>query len=160
MELRKALMPPDLDESKVARLADFAAEIDCGNEGLVQDQLAAFNREAMTDLAFIDFQGIYGGQDHETWVRKVLAAPYEQRLTDITRAELIEMTRRVMKSDGSEHAVDFWLSMLELNLPNDRVSDLIFWPDEYFGEGSHSRELSPEEVVDIALSSRAIQQDD
>ncbi|MEJ6820468.1 hypothetical protein [Pseudomonas sp. LF-5] len=116
--------------------------------------MAAFNRQAMTELEFIDFQGIYGGQDHDTWVRKVLATPFERRVADVTKRELIELTRRVMECDGAEHEIDFWLSMLAINIPNERVSDLIFWPDEYFDEADYPQRLSPEQVIEIALNDR------
>ena len=80
MGLRPDLMPPSLDESLVARLTELSEQIDCGHREQTREQLAAFNRQAMTELEFIDFQGIYGGQDHDTWVRKVLATPFERRV--------------------------------------------------------------------------------
>ena len=152
MKLRPELMPPALDPKKVRRLAKLAAGIDGSAPGLWEQALAEFNREAGTDLAFIDFQGIYGGQDHETWVRQVLARPFQIRLPDITRDELVELCRRVMECDGEEHEIAFWLKMLELNLPDPQVSDLLSWPGEYFGDGNNTRELSPEQVVDLAQS--------
>jgi hypothetical protein len=92
------------------------------------------------------------GQDHATWVHKVLAWPAQQRLPDVTRAELVEMARRVMEGDGAEHEIDFWLALLALHLPDPRISDLIFWPGEYFGDGNNARDLTPEQVIDIALA--------
>ena len=157
MELRPDLMPPVLDESLVSRLTKYAEEIDCGHQEQTRSQVAAFNREAMTALEFIDFQGIYGGQSHDTWVRKVLATPYERRLTDVTKQELVELARRVMEDVGADHEVEFWLSMLAINIPNERISDLIFWPDEYFGDVNYSQRLSPEQVVEIALGDRDIE---
>jgi hypothetical protein len=62
-----------------------------------------------------------------------------------------------MEADGAEHEINFWV--LALNIPDPRVSDLIFWPGEYFGDGDNRRELSAEQVVDIALS-RAGREDD
>ncbi len=154
MELRPELMPPRLDEAKIARLAKLAAQIDGANPGQWEDQLAEFNREAGTTFAFKDFQGIYGGQEHETWVRNVLSAPFQKRLPDITRPELVELVRRVNLAEGQEHEIYFWLKMLEQNLPDPRVSDLIFWPGEYFGDGDNSRKFTPEQLVDIALSKK------
>lgn len=156
MELRPDLMPPMLDESLVARLTNLSEQIDCGHPEQIREQLAAFNREAMTELEHIDFQGIYGGQDHDTWVRKILATPYERRVAEVTKCELIEMARRVMECDGAEHDIDFWLNMLAINIPNERVSDLIFWPDEYFGDMNYSQRLSPEQVVEIALKDKDV----
>lgn len=46
--------------------------------------------------------------------------------------------------------------MLEINIPNERVSDLIFWPDEYFGDVNYSQRLSPEQLIDIALNDRDV----
>ena len=154
MGLRPDLMPPSLDESLVARLTELSEQIDCGHREQTREQLAAFNRQAMTELEFIDFQGIYGGQDHDTWVRKVLATPFERRVADVTKQELVELARRVMEGVGADHEVEFWLSMLAINIPNERVSDLIFWPNEYFNDINYSQRLSPEQVIEIALNDR------
>ncbi|NUT84251.1 hypothetical protein [Pseudomonas brassicacearum] len=151
MELRADLMPPVLDELLVARLKILAEEIDCGHPEKSLAHLAAFNKEAMTEFEFIDFQGIYGGQSHDAWVRKILAKPYERCLGDVTKQELIELARRVMESDGPDSSIEFWLGMLEINIPNDRVSNLIFWPGEYFNNVSYSEELTPEQVIEVAL---------
>jgi hypothetical protein len=143
-------MPPALDEAKVARLANLADQIDGATPGQREEELAEFNRKARTAFTFRDFQGIYGGQTHDTWVRKVLAEPYQRQLPDITHAELVELARRVMEADGEEHEITFWLEMLALNIPDPQVSDLIYWPGEYFGDGDNSRDLTPEQVIDIA----------
>jgi hypothetical protein len=83
MALRQELMPPHLCETRVARLADLAAEIDGADLDRTRNQLAEFNREAMTHLTFFDFQGIHGAQDHDTWVRQILTGPYERCLKDL-----------------------------------------------------------------------------
>lgn len=44
------------------------------------------------------------------------------------------------------------MSLLEANLPCRNVSDLIFWPGHYFGDGDNSRDLTPKEILDIALA--------
>src|SRR5438105_4438338 len=129
MQVRPDLLPPVLDEARVARLAELADRIDGAPESACDDDLAAFNAEAGTALAWLDFQGIYGGQDHDTWVRQVLAEPFEKRIPDITREELLELIRRVRENDGELHKIAFWLRLLEVNL-DPRISDLIFWPGE------------------------------
>lgn len=55
-----------------------------------------------------------------------------------------------MEADGEEHEIDFWVEMLAVNIPDPRVSDLIYWPGEYFGDGNNARELTPEQVINIA----------
>ena len=155
MTLRPELQFPALDEARVERLARLAAQIDCSHPGQWEEDLAEFNAEAATNFSWEDFQGIYGGQEHSTWVRSVLAAPHARQLPDLTRAELVELARRVMTVEGAEHEIHFWLDMLALNIPDPRVSDLISWPGEYFGDGDNSRELTPEQVIDIALARNA-----
>ncbi len=123
-------MPPALDNQKVERLAELAAQIDGAAPGQWEDELAEFNRTAGTTFDRDAFQGIYGGQDHDTWVRKILLDPHVKRLPDVSRAELVELARRIMQAEGEEHEIDFWLGMLEVNNPDPRVSDLISWPGE------------------------------
>ncbi|RON64800.1 hypothetical protein BK669_07630 [Pseudomonas fluorescens] len=59
-----------------------------------------------------------------------------------------------MEGVGADHEVEFWLSMLAINIPHERISDLIFWPDEYFDEADYPQRLSPEQVIEIALNDR------
>lgn len=152
MDLRPELLPPAVDEAKVERLAELAAGIDGAQPGQWEDFLAEFNASAGTTLTYDDFQGIYGGQDHDTWVRKLLSDPHLTRLPDIHREELVELVRRVMEEAGPEHEIDFYLGLLELNIPDPRISDLIYWPGEYFGEGHPvPAEMTPEQVIDTAL---------
>jgi hypothetical protein len=154
MELRSELMPPVLDKHLIARLIVLADELDGGYPEQTEIQLAAFNQLAGTQFEFLDFQGIQGRHDHETWVRKVLAKPYERRLGDVTKAELVELARRVMAAEGSEHALDFWLNMLVINIPSEQVSGLIFCPEVYLAGNDAFQKLTPELVIEIAMSDK------
>lgn len=69
----------------------------------------------------------------------------------MSRAEAVALVRRIMEADyASDDEVADWLNRLDraLACPSGHVSDLVFWPPE--------RELSADEVVDQALSYRAI----
>lgn len=72
MELRPELLPPVLDEALVDRLAELAARLDGAQPGQWEDDLAEFNQLAGTTIPFEEFQGIYGGEDHDDYVRRVL----------------------------------------------------------------------------------------
>jgi len=54
-------------EAKVARLAMLAAHLDGVRPGQWEDDLAEFNRLAGTPIPLEEFQGIYGGEDHQDW---------------------------------------------------------------------------------------------
>ncbi|WP_406064252.1 e9imm peptide [Streptomyces sp. NBC_01077] len=67
---------------------------------------------------------------------------------ELSRAEAVALVQRIMEADYvSEDEVNDRLDMA-LACPSGHVSGLVFWPPE--------RELSAEEVVDLALAHRPI----
>ena len=68
------------------------------------------------------------------------------------RDELVRLVTYLMSAVGSEEEQDAALKALESRVLHPRVSSLMFWPSH---EG-FDRELSPEEVVDLALAYRPI----
>jgi len=67
----------------------------------------------------------------------------------MTRDELIDLVRRIMAAEGdTKEEADALIELFEAHVPRPGASDLIFWPEHATGE---RRELTPEEVVDIAL---------
>lgn len=63
----------------------------------------------------------------------------------MTRSELIEMVRRLYLGIDTEQEQNLMMKALDENVPHPAISDLIYWPPE-------DKELSPEEVIDIALA--------
>jgi hypothetical protein len=71
----------------------------------------------------------------------------------VTRDELIGLVQQIMAAAGdSEEEADRLIAVFEENVPHPAASDLIFYPDQYFG-----REPSAEEVVDRALDYKPIE---
>jgi hypothetical protein len=155
MQLRPELQFPPLDEEKVQRLARIAGRLDGSLREHSDEDLALFNREAGTSLEWLEFQGIYGACEHDVWVREVLARPFERPIPDITREELLELIRRICNGEGEEHETSFYFELLAANVPDPRISDLIYWPGEYFGDGDNQRELTPEQILDTAQAYRS-----
>jgi hypothetical protein len=150
MDLRPELMPPTLDEKKVARLAKLANRIDGAASGHWEDELAEFNRLAGTEMTFKDFQGIYKAEDPEDFVRRGL---YRQSLsprTDLSRVEMVEIVSRVMAVDADW---DFYLELFLVNCKHPSASDLIYWPN-LVPELPQDREPTAEEIADLALRGR------
>lgn len=63
----------------------------------------------------------------------------------MTRDELLFLVKKVYAVDGTEKEIDNYVHTLDLNVPHPNIIDLIYWPPE-------NKNLTPEEVVDIALS--------
>ena len=103
MELREELMPPQLDESKVAQLAQLATEIvnylDSGQD--YSSLIENFNSLAARQYEISDFDGAAGSMRMEEFARMALT-PDSPYLTDVTRHEYLEIIRRVASAKHSE----------------------------------------------------------
>jgi hypothetical protein len=64
----------------------------------------------------------------------------------MTREDLIELVKKIATSQGTEDELDNMIELLKTNVPDPRVSNYIFYD-----------ELSPEQIVDKALSYKPIQ---
>jgi hypothetical protein len=153
MALRPEFNFPALDEMKVNRLAELAAELDGAGPGQCDDELQEFNDVAGTQIPLSEFQGIYGGMDHDSWVRNVLCEPFVYATPRPTNDEALELIKRLTSAAGEEWEQFFWMRVLETHL-DPQISDLIHWPGEYFGDGDNSRELSPQDILETALKSK------
>lgn len=157
MELRPELMPPALDEALVARLAKLAAQLDGDPD---EDMRAEFNRLAGTDIPTQEFQGIYGGEDHKDYVRRVLYYRLIKPAPGVTRAELAEVVRRAMPQNESFHQHEAYMAVFDANVPLEGASNLIFYPPDYdpatntWGSGRPMGEYdpTPEQIVEWALA--------
>ncbi|MEK4066234.1 bacteriocin immunity protein [Peribacillus sp. FSL R5-0717] len=61
----------------------------------------------------------------------------------LSNEELVELVIKICNPMLSDEEVSEYIEILEDNVPHPAPSDLIFWNDE---------DLSPEEVVEIALA--------
>ncbi|QGQ48443.1 bacteriocin immunity protein [Metabacillus sediminilitoris] len=61
----------------------------------------------------------------------------------LSKEELVELVNKICNPKLSDEEVSEYIDILEDNVPHPAPSDLIFWNDE---------DLSPEEVVEIALA--------
>ena len=65
----------------------------------------------------------------------------------LTKAELIDLVRKIMNSEGTEEEIDDWERVLRRNVPHPDVSGLIFYPQV---------PMTAEEIVEIALGYKPI----
>lgn len=157
MDLRPQLMPPVLDEALVARLAKLADQLDGTPD---EDKRAEFNRLAGTDIPMSEFQGIYGAEDHDNYVRRVLYVQQIKPAVGVTRAELAEVVRRAMPQNEFFGQNEAYMAVFDANVPRARASNLIFYPPDYdtltntWGGGRPISEYdpTPQQIVDWALA--------
>lgn len=69
-------------------------------------------------------------------------------MKQFSKEDLIELVRKIINVEGTEEEIDNMIDILEQSVPHPEVSDLIFW---------NEIELTPEQVVEQALSYKPIQ---
>src|SRR5262249_34243353 len=113
------------------------------------------------DLTLIDFQGISGGEDHETWVRRVLLQKNIQPVENVSRAELVEVVRRAIPTTGDPD-YQAYMAIFDANVPTPHASNLIFYPTDYDeetntwggGQPIGVYDPTPEQIVEWALQGK------
>lgn len=93
--------------------------------------------------------GAFGSIDPEMFAQKCLV-DWHALPRDATETEMLEMLQLVCEAKGTEFQIEYWVECLRVNTGDDRVSDLLFWPDEYFGKPT-TKDLSAEEILAVAL---------
>ena len=155
MTIRSELNVPPIDEELVARLAPLAAKIDGARTGEWENALEEFNRLSPRPLAFNDFQGIYGAEDHDVYVRRFLATHNPPTIPNLSRDDPASSFARILNPDCPDHEQWFLIDTLTQNLADSQISDLVYWPGEYFGDGDNAREMTATEMADAALARQA-----
>lgn len=64
------------------------------------------------------------------------------------KPELLELINKLANGEGNDQEAQEWLETINRNVPFPNVSELIFY---------HDPELSPEEILEIALKFKPIQ---
>lgn len=149
---------PNLDDDLVQRLAEIAERLDGGDEVADAALLNEFNRLAGTSIPFSEFQGIYGGEDHVDYVRRVLTDRATEAAPNLNRELLTQMFAKVLADPCDDAYLQYVFTTIRKTLGDGQISDLVFWPGEYLGDGNNKRELTPELMADAVLEHHARRQ--
>lgn len=149
---------PKLDEDLLQRLAALAARLDGGDENADASILAEFNQLAGTSIPFSEFQGIYGAEEHIDYVRRVLTDRATEALPGLERDALANMFAKILADPCDNAYLQYVFTTIKRTLGDNQISDLVFWPGEYFGDGDNQRELTPELMADAVLERYAKRQ--
>ena len=163
MSIPDRLRIKPVDENVVARmlelLADIEEELESGGdaEALLQQWHQHANHRYTTD-AFLNY---WKSTSEEDFVLTALnpEPTVDQELQFTEACAVIDAFKT---GELSEHETDYYLNWLETQFPESNISDLIFWPDEWFGDASLFRdpggafrpgsELTSEQMVGYAMA--------
>lgn len=154
MELRAELLPPTEPSRMLRAQIRRAMDIEA-HDGAVA-AATWLRTESGVDVSPSDLQGWSASMDADQVARNLIRpAAHELRKLAVTRAELIEITRRWLPTspayDG-EHE-EWWIAIFEANVPRPGASTAAFYPPE----GVAEEDITPEWIVDHALSYRSIE---
>ncbi len=116
-----------------------------------------------------EFANYWRSMNQEEFVREALN-PVPTRQEDISYAEVLAVTQAIMAGELKESERSYYLSWLEIQFADSNISDLIYWPDHWFGDASLFRdetgafkpevELNADQIVAYAMEKSGRRLDD
>ncbi|MEB0058731.1 hypothetical protein [Variovorax sp. LG9.2] len=100
-----------------------------------------------------DVLAAFGSSDADEFARR-FSIDWHAVPMDLSEQELLELFEGVCAGRGLSVHVEYWLRCIEANTGDDAVSDLIFWPNKYFGAEYSGAELAPAEMLGVVLEKR------
>lgn len=147
VELRSELRPPPVSREQrdaLGREIGVIAELLSTGAAGADGEVEAFNARTGHAYTALDFTGYGGSRSLDDFATEA-ARPSHPRVAEVTRDELVEVVRRILAGDPD---TDYYLRLLEANVPHPRAADLVFHPSP--GEDGGS----PERIVDEAMRYR------
>lgn len=143
----------------MGRLCDAIEEaLERGDDAT--ELLEQWHRHATRTCEPHEFTSYWKSQDQEEFVREALY-PRPAWVEDLTFDEASAVLEAVARVQLGEAETVYFLKWLEAQFPNANVSDLIYWPDAWFGDASLFRdaggafkpeaELSLDQILGYAM---------
>jgi hypothetical protein len=74
-------------------------------------------------------------------------------LDDLTFEEAVKAVNALVTAELDSKQSDYVLALFDVNLPGSNLSDLVFWPNEWFGDEAMLHvQLSAEQLVGYAMA--------
>jgi hypothetical protein len=155
MPIPNRLQPPPPTAEDVAAYTDLCREIENGryaDEAELNALLARWNARAGREYTLAEFRSYSGSVEIEDFVAEMLMGQPEL-INDLTYSELRSVLDEVQTAVSSEAELGYYLGWLETNLPGANISDLIYWPNEWFADDAMFHvELTADQILAYAMA--------
>jgi hypothetical protein len=141
-----------LDE--MSALCD-AIERELESGGTAEPLLQRWHAQARRRFDPRDFRTYWKAVSRETFVREALN-PEPSFDDGVTYREALAVLDAVATAAVPEAETAYYLGWLDAQFPGANISDLIYWPDEWFGDASLFREANGAFKPEAALSHEQI----
>jgi hypothetical protein len=151
--MRPELLNPVRDKGRLDAAIAMAHELYALHESGrdYSKALPKFSEIVGQPVSVADVHGAFGSVNAESFAEDLLA-DRSAIPKDLSETEMLELVKRICSAEGTESQISYWLNCLEVNTGDERLSDLIFWPGEYFGDRNNSREPTPQEILRTAMA--------
>ena len=140
------------DQAKLADLAPIVEEIFVLHESGVayESQLrhASIVAGRIVDKPMVLYA--FGTAGPKEFARRLLI-DWDNLPSDLSRGEMLELLESLFRRGVSPVTSEYWVKCLRANTGDKQVSTLIYWPEQYGGGEYATCDLSPAEILDIAL---------
>ncbi len=114
--------------------------------------LARWNARASRHYEAAEFRGYAGAMTQEEFAKGALL-PAPTFVADLTWSEARAVIESVASASLDVPVMDFFVRWLEVQFAGANVSDLIFWPDLWFGDRDAGRHaFTPDELLQALVS--------
>jgi len=162
MPIPERFRVPRFTKADVAKLSKLCDEIEDGVNGHedVSELLAEWHRYARRQFEPREFTTYYGSMEKKEFVKSALLPP-AGRIEDLKYDECKAIVSAFAHAEIRNQAEQaYYLELLESNFPDSNMSDLLFWPNHWFGDDSYfmdgpqfrpDRNLSVDQILRYAM---------
>lgn len=155
MPIPPRLRPPTPSAEEVREYTELCRRIENGryaDDDELDDLLRRWNRRAGTMYVVENFRTYYGSMEIDEFVARMLMGT-PKLVPDLSYAELRAVLEEQISGSLSEPECYYYLDWLDANLPGANVSDLIYWPNEWFKDESLLQvEFTPDQILAYAMA--------
>ncbi|PHM39625.1 hypothetical protein Xmau_02633 [Xenorhabdus mauleonii] len=157
MPIPQRLKPYKPNEEEFARMESLLTQIedkifDHKNAHVpeIQELINEWNKNASREFEFHEFRDLHSYTDNESFI---YSAFYKIKyIADLGFDEAMALVNIFSENNEHESDVYYAINLLEENFPDTNISDLIFWPDDWFQNETFEAELTSEEILGYAMA--------
>ena len=150
MPIQTRLRPLTPSTEELREYIALCNQIENASEDEAGPLIARWNARAGMEYTYPEFLSYYGAVSIETFVGEMLLGQ-PTYVPDLTYPELREVLCARLALELSDAVDSYFLGWLEVNLPGSNVSNLIYWPNIWFGDESIN-ELSHDQILAYAMA--------
>lgn len=155
MPIPERLRPAPPTAEELAAYTELCRRIEnrrYADEDELAELLARWNRRAGREYDAAEFRTYYGAMEIGEFVTGMLLG-VPQLVPDLRYSELRDVLEAVVAVALPQPEDGYFLNWLEAQLPGSDISDLIYWPNEWFGDESLLHvELTPDQILAYAMA--------